>query len=126
MAKVSISNKTKGTLPRVPFARIKDAVLGADYDLSIVFAGDALSRKLNMSYRGKDYIPNVLSFELDEASGEIVINPIEARRQAPGFDRSYTSMVAFLYIHGLCHLKGMKHGSTMEKAETKIRKKFRI
>jgi rRNA maturation RNase YbeY len=126
MAKVSILNKTEGTLPRVPFARIKDTVLGTDYDLSLVFVGNALSKKINMSYRGKDYIPNVLSFELDKTFGEIVINPLEARRQAPGFDRSYTSMVAFLYIHGLCHLKGMKHGSTMEKAETKIRKKFRI
>lgn len=124
--KVSILNKTKGTLPRVPFSRIKDAVLGSDYELSLVFVGDTESRKINILHRGKDYVPNVLSFELDETSGEIFINPSEARRQASGFGRTYRSMVVFLYIHGLYHLKGMLHGSTMEKSEARLRKKFGI
>jgi len=124
MSRVSILNKTKGTLPRVPFSRIKDAALGTAYDLSLVFVGDRESKKINLTTRGKGYIPNVLSFELEDDAGEIVINPFEARRQAPHFDRSYTSMVAFLFIHGLCHLKGMQHGSTMEKSEARLRKKF--
>ena len=123
---VSVLNKTKGTLPRVPFSRIKDAALGTDYELSLVFVSDTESRKINMRHRGKDYVPNVLSFELDETSGEIFINPAEARRQASHFGRSYTSMIAFLYIHGLCHLKGMQHGSTMEKSEARLRKKFGV
>ena len=62
---ISIINKTKATLPRVAFADIKDAVLGADYDLSLAFVGDKESQELNIKHRGKDYIPNVLSFELD-------------------------------------------------------------
>jgi len=124
MSKVSILNKTKGTLPRVPFSRIKNTVLGPNYDLSLVFTGDAESQKINIKSRGKSYIPNVLSFELDKDSGEIFINPLEARRQAPDFNRNYQNMIAFLFIHGLFHLKGMKHGSTMEKAETRIRKQF--
>ncbi len=122
----SLMNKTKGTLPRVPFVRMKDAVLGADYGLSLVFVGDAESRKLNMKHRGKDYIPNVLSFELDETSGEIFINSAEARRQAPSFGRTPSNMIAFLYIHGLCHLKGMQHGATMERTEARFRKSFGI
>jgi probable rRNA maturation factor len=124
--RVSLLNKTKGTLPRVPFSRIKNAVLGTTYELSLVFVGDAESQKINMTHRSKDYIPNVLSFELSEDSGEMFINPFEARRQSAGFGRSYTSMITFLYIHGLCHLKGMQHGSTMEKSEAKLRKKFGI
>jgi len=123
---VSILNKTKGTLPRVPFSRIKNAVLGKEYELSLVFVGDSESQKINIKHRGKDYVPNVLSFELDETSGEIFINPFEARRQAPQFGRTYRSMIIFLYIHGLCHLKGMLHGSTMEKSEARLRKKFGI
>lgn len=124
--KISILNKTKGTLPRVPFSRIKDAVLGPDYELSLVFVGDVESQKINMRHRGKDYVPNVLSFELGKDAGEIFINPSEARRQAPEFGRTYRSMIIFLYIHGLCHLKGMLHGSTMEKSEARLRKKFGI
>jgi rRNA maturation RNase YbeY len=122
----SLSNKTKGKLPRLPFARMKDEVLGPDYELSLVFVGDAAARKLNMAHRGKDYVPNVLAFELDEASGEIFINPVEAKRQAPDFDRTHFNFIAFLYIHALCHLKGMEHGSRMERTEEKFRKLFGI
>lgn len=122
----SLINKTKAKLPRLAFARMKDAVLGADYDLSLAFVGDAESRKLNIEHRGKDYIPNVLSFELDEKSGEVFINPLEAKRQAPEFERTHSNFIAFLYIHALCHLKGMDHGSKMERTEEAFRKKFGI
>ena len=122
----SLINKTKGTLPRVPFARMKNAVVGADYDLSLAFVGDAEARRLNMEHRGKDYIPNVLSFELGPDAGEIFINPIEARRQAPEFNRTPSNMISFLFIHALCHLKGMRHGATMERTEAEFRKKFKV
>lgn len=122
----SLINKTKGTLPRVPFARMKDAVLGEDYDLSLVFLGDEESRKINLERRGGSYVPNVLSFPLDESSGEIFINPKEAKRQAKDFGRTPSNMIAFLYIHGLVHLKGMDHGATMERTEARFRKEFGI
>lgn len=123
---VSVLNKTKGTLPRVPFSRIKNAILGPHYDLSLVFVEDEEARSLNKRHRNASYVPNVLSFTLDADSGEIVINPDEARRQAPSFGRTYRNMIAFLYIHGLCHLKGMDHGSTMERTEAIFRKQFGI
>jgi rRNA maturation RNase YbeY len=122
----SLINKTKGTLPRVPFADMKDAILGKDYDLSLVFLDDEESKQLNLERRDGDYVPNVLSFPLDEKSGEIFINPAEAKRQAKDFDRTSQNMIAFLYIHGLVHLKGMDHGATMERTEAKFRKIFGI
>jgi rRNA maturation RNase YbeY len=123
---LSIANKTKGKLPRLPFVRMKDAVLGPDYDLSLVFVTDKESQKLNQEHRGKSYIPNVLSFELDKTSGEVFINPSEARRQAPSFDKTYSKFIGFLFIHALCHLKGMKHGSRMERTEKEFRESFGI
>jgi len=126
MTNFSIVNKTKGKPPRLPFAKIKDAVLGTDYGLSLVFVGDTESRKLNQKHRGKSYIPNVLSFKLDEDSGELFINPSEAKRQAPDFDLTHHKFIAYLYIHGLVHLKGMTHGSTMERTEIKFRKTFGV
>ncbi|HVT75185.1 MAG TPA: rRNA maturation RNase YbeY [Candidatus Paceibacterota bacterium] len=129
-SKISIINKAKGTLPRVPssipFARMKDAVLGADYDLSLAFVGDEESREISLRTKNKDYIPNVLSFELGHDAGEIFINPLEAKRQAPEFDRTSTNMIAYLFIHALCHLKGMDHGATMERTEARFRKEFGI
>jgi probable rRNA maturation factor len=121
-----IANKTKRPLPRVPFSRIKDAVLGPNYELSLVFIGSTRSRALNREYRGKDYATDILSFPLSETEGEIFIDLAKSRKEAPLFDRSFDNFIAFLFIHGLFHLKGYDHGSTMESKEERIRKKFNI
>jgi probable rRNA maturation factor len=122
----TITNKTKSTLPRVSFALIKDSALGKNYNLSLVFIGDKKSKELNLKYRGKNKPTNILSFPLDKNSGEIFITLSVARREAPRFDRKFDNFIAFLFIHGLMHLKGMDHSSTMERAEVKLRKQFQL
>jgi len=92
------------------FDKIKNKVLGNDYELSLVFASDALTRRLNRTYRGIDKSTNVLAFPLSKTSGEIFIN----RARAKPFS------VKYLFIHGLLHLKGMRHGDTMERTEKKL------
>src|SRR3990167_5378075 len=92
------------------FEKIKNKVLGSDYELSLVFASDTLTRRLNRAYRGIDKPTNVLAFPLSKTSGEIFIN----RARAKPFSVNY------LFIHGLLHLKGMEHGDTMERAEKKL------
>lgn len=82
-----------------------------------MFAGDTLCRKLNKQFRDKDYATNILSFPLTESSGEIVINLKKVRKDAKEFERSYENFLAYLLIHGMLHLKGYDHGSTMEKLE---------
>jgi probable rRNA maturation factor len=117
-------NNTKGKLPRLPFLDIKNAVLGKKYDLSLVFIGSTLSRRLNKEHRNKDKPANILSFPLSKESGEIFIDVKEASKQAPSFDVSPPKFLGHLFIHGLFHLKGFNHGSRMEKEEEKIRNKF--
>lgn len=121
---VDVTNMTKGALPRVPFVAIKNKILGKDYELSLVFATKALSKKLNNIHRGKNYPTNILSFPLDKKSGEIFIEPSKVRLDAPDFDMGYTKFTKFLFIHGCLHLKGMQHSSTMERAEQKFLKLF--
>jgi probable rRNA maturation factor len=121
-----ILNMTKDTLPRVSFAKIKEEILGKKYELSLVFCGNRKSKELNKIYRDKDYTPNILSFPLDKNSGEIFINPHVAKKEAKNFNKSYAKFIGFLFIHGLLHLKGMEHGSTMDKAEIKFCKKFNL
>lgn len=123
---LTITNKTKGKLPRLPFLDMKNAALGKNYELSLVFIGERRSRNLNIAYRNKHKSGNVLSFPLDKKTGEIFICPARSRREAKCFDRSYENFIAFLFIHGLLHLKGMDHGSTMERAEEKIRAQFGV
>lgn len=81
---------------------------------------------LNRVHRGKDYATDILSFELEKNAGEIFICKSAAAKKAGLFDRTLENYLAFLFIHGLCHLKGMHHGATMERQERKIRKQFGI
>ena len=119
-------NKTKGTLPRVPFVEIKNAILGRKYNLSLVFIGDKKSKDLNKTYRNKNKPTNVLSFPLDKNNGEIFITLSVAKKEAVKFHKSFTNFVGFLFIHGCLHLKGMEHGSRMERAEELFQNKFGI
>ena len=117
MPHFAVSTTIKGKLPRLPFLAMKNAALGAEYELSLLIAGDQLSRSLNKRYRKKDYPANILSFPYSKTNGELILNPRQALRDAPRFGFSFRAMLALLFIHGLLHLKGMKHGKKMEKME---------
>ncbi|MDD5152663.1 MAG: rRNA maturation RNase YbeY [Candidatus Pacebacteria bacterium] len=123
---ISITNTTKGKLPRLPFAKIAEAVLGKEYDCSLVIVSPRKSRSLNNFYREKDKPTNILSFPLDKNQGEIFLDLETCKKDAPNFDRSYSNFIGFLFIHGLFHLKGLDHGAKMEKQEQKIRRLFKI
>lgn len=123
---LTITNTTKGKLPRLPFVKMADAVLGKEYECSLVIVGSKKSQELNLAYRGKDNPTNILSFPLDKNEGEIFLDLKKARVDAVNFDRSYTNFIGFLFIHGLLHLKGLDHGVKMENAEKKVRAVFKI
>lgn len=114
----------KGTLPRVPFLAIKEAVLGKKYDLSIRFVEPGTALALNIAHRQKDYTPNTLSFSLSKTSGEIVLCRSAIRKEYKKFGMSYNTYMMFLVIHSSLHLVGMTHGSTMENKELFFLKKF--
>ena len=108
------------------YEEIKRKIIGARYDLSLVFIGKERAASLNKTYRRKTYSPNVLSFPLTETTGEIFICPQVASKEAGKFNLSPTGYVAYLFIHGLLHLKGLAHGDTMDKLEQKYLKEFKI
>lgn len=121
---LTITNRTKGKLPSLPFVKMKNAALGKNYELSLVCIGNTASRRLNKAYRGKDAPANILAFPLSKTEGEIFIDLKKARADAPLFARAYSNFVGFLFIHGLLHLKGFDHGSNMERKEAQLRKRF--
>ncbi len=120
----SITNRTNGKLPRLPFEQVKDAILGPKYSLSVALVTPKESHKLNLTYRQKDKPTNVLSFPFEKNSGELVLDLKTSRADAVNFDMTPDNFLLFLVIHGMLHLKGYDHGSTMEKAEKKFLKKF--
>ncbi len=111
----AIRNFTRKTPSAIPYKKIKKVVLGERYDLSLAFIGSTRSRRLNRKYRGKDKPANVLSFPFSKTDGEMLIDLAFAR------DKKNT---AILFIHGLFHLKGMDHGSIMERSEARTLAQF--
>jgi len=94
-------------------------------EVSLVFLDDRAMRAVNKKWHKYDRQTNVLAFLLDALTGEIVINPYEAEREAKRVGESYTRRVAYLFSHGLLHLYGHDHktekdGKKMEKEEQNI------
>ncbi len=128
---ISSTQKSTPKNDWVLFDKIKNKVMGADYELSLNFIGKERMRTLNRTHREKDYATDVLSFPLDEAGeknkmGEVFINLDVANKKSKDFDRTPKNYILFLFIHSLFHLKGYDHGDKMEKKEKEIRDLFRV
>lgn len=106
------------------FDKIKKDILGKDYDLSIAFVEDKKSREINKKWRGIDKPTNILSFALNKNKGEIILCKAAIKKETKNFGKTFDQFLCFLVIHGMLHLKGMKHGSTMEKKENIYDKKY--
>ena len=74
----------------------------------------AMRRAMKYKKKPEKKVSNVLAFPLSKKSGEILICK---EATAP-----YT--VAYLFIHGCLHLRGMRHGATMERIERHYLKRF--
>lgn len=115
---------TAKSYPKLPYAKMKDDILGKKYNASLAFIGAIRAQRLNQEHRNKSYVPNVLSFPLTEEAGEIFIAPSVAKKEAKKFDMTVNGYIGFLFIHALLHLKGLDHGDTMDKAEKKYCLKY--
>lgn len=103
---------------------LKKDILGKNYSLSIAYVSENKSRELNKKYRKKDKPTNVLSFVLRKDEGELVLCKSVIRKEAKNFGKTFDQFLGFLVIHGMLHLKGLEHSSTMERAEDKYDQKY--
>jgi probable rRNA maturation factor len=87
----------------------------------VVLTDDEEVRALNRDYRGIDRTTDVLSFPMQEGEGaglvpgllgDVVVSVEQAARQAP--DGDVEREVVRLLAHGLCHLRGLDHGTRTE------------
>ena len=88
--------------------------MGKHYDLSVAFLNAANMRAVTLKTKKKNKVSNVLSFPLSKTSGEILICKSAAKPYS----------VEYLFIHGLLHLKGLKHSATMERKEDRLLKRY--
>jgi probable rRNA maturation factor len=97
--------------------RLLDALRMRDAELSLLLVSDAVMRRLNREWRGKDHPTDVLSFAQAEGTGgapsgllgDVVISVDTARRQAAARAASLGSELDRLLIHGVLHLLGYDH-----------------
>jgi len=126
MSTFSLTTTVKKYPKNIPYEEIKRKILGAKYELSLAFVGKKKASSINLISRKKKYSPNVLSFPLTHNIGEIIICPDTTNNEAKEFNLSKDGYIAFLFIHGLLHLKGLDHGDKMEILEKKYLKLFKI
>lgn len=106
------------------FEKIKKDILGKKYSLSIAYVSEKKSREINKKYRKIDKPTNVLSFALYKNVGEIILCKSVIRKELKKSGKTFNQLLGFLVIHGMLHLKGMEHGSIMEKAENTYDQKY--
>lgn len=126
IVEIKYTKSEKGTQKSVPFQNMKDEILGKKYELSVAFIGSAKMKKLNRETRDKDYVTDILSFTYSKNTGEIFLCLPKIKNKASEFDMDTKNYLKFLVIHGMLHLKGMDHGSTMERMEDKWKKVFSV
>jgi probable rRNA maturation factor len=97
-------------VPRARILRAAKAALRkldlASLGLSIVFVGARRMRALNKKYLGHDFVTDVLTFDLGEDSGEVVICPLIAGVNARAHHTSTQKELTLYVIHGILHLAG--------------------
>jgi probable rRNA maturation factor len=102
-------------------------------ELSVVLGDDALSRRLNREFRGKDKPTNVLSFAmgneaatgLPKLAGDVVIALETLINEAKSQHKTPEEHLGHLVVHGVLHLAGFDHredsaASEMEQLEIAV------
>ena len=98
------------------------------FDISIVFVGEAESRKINRKYRKYDKSTDVLSFNLDSGynkkgkvlEGELVLCSDVIAKNARDNKVDFSRELAFVLAHGVLHILGWRHGKKMFDLQDKI------
>lgn len=96
---------------------------GDSSEVSIVLGDDALLRRLNSRYRGRDSATNVLSFAYRDPDlpapclGDIAVARETVQREAADQAKSVADHLSHLLVHGLLHLCGFDHQSEVDARE---------
>lgn len=96
------------------FAKRAREAVGLRGEVDVLLTTDAVVRRLNREYRGKDKATDVLSFPAPEEiaaehAGDLAVSLQTAGKQAKEHGHALEAEVRVLLLHGLLHLDGMDH-----------------
>ena len=78
-------------------------------ELSIAFVSRMEMARINQQFHGEKGATDVLAFDYEDETAEIVICPDQLHQQAEEFSRSPDDECREVLIHGLLHLAGYDH-----------------
>lgn len=141
---IEVNNLTRNKIDEDFLKRVAEKVLARrQFDLSIALVDEKRIKELNEKYRKRNKVTDVLSFQYYDDSGEVVICPLQVKKNAKrftpleitgtgekdkkkksltGFNSTYKKELARVLIHGILHLLGYDHEKN-EKEADKMRKK---
>jgi probable rRNA maturation factor len=137
MISIAIQTSEGETLP-APRAQIRRWVKSAlktvdrnDVALTFIFMNAIAAKDLNKQFRKKNYATNVLTFNLDEATADIVICMDVVKQEANDQRKHLQSHLAHMVIHGTLHAIGFDHevktdAQAMEAIEIQVLARFGI
>ena len=102
------SRVTKKEIHRIVSAVLKRHSVDSA-DISVLFVGDVLMKKLNTQFLKHRYTTDILTFNYGTRSkvqSEVIINLQEAKRNAKKFNVSRRNEVIRLIVHGTLHAIG--------------------
>jgi probable rRNA maturation factor len=123
-----------GMPARATLARWIAAALERDAELVLRFVGAGEGRRLNRTFRGRDYATDVLTFDYAQAPrvrADIVICPPVVRRASRERARPFRAHLAHLVVHATLHAQGYEHGRAaaarkMEAREVEVLARLRV
>lgn len=116
---LEIASKTSVKVPKKKMTRLAEAVLlkekKEDKDVSVVLLGPKEMQRINRQYRGREYVPNVLSFAGEGfLLGEIALCPAVIRKDAREYGITNEYALCWMFLHGLLHLLGRDHATNQD------------
>jgi probable rRNA maturation factor len=130
---VQYASNAKKLPSRQQLRRWVKAALEQDVHMALRIVDEIEGHALNMSYRGKDYATNVLTFVYDDTDplyGDVVICAPVVAREAKEQGKDLLAHYAHLTLHAALHLQGYDHekkkeAERMEARETALMLKLR-
>ena len=89
----------------------------AGFSITLRIVGEAEGRRLNRTYRKRNYATNVLTFH----TGDVVLCHPVIRREARRQGKSLREHYAHLVVHGALHSRGYDHEKKRDAARMETR-----
>jgi probable rRNA maturation factor len=120
---VEVDNRTSERPDEAGLATLIDRVLdeqgASDGEVALILVGPAEMQGLNLQFRGKDEVTDVLAFPIDERDelpngmprmlGDVVICLARCAEQAADQGHGVGEELVVLAVHGTLHLLGYDH-----------------